>query len=205
MRTTHTILLLAGAVLTPGLAFGQIEGMLGGDKGTPFTAPSRAFQVTVPPGWGVALVPNDPDTVQFRAQNAPGHGHLYIRRFNVPAGASAKQLLLNGLEQRLKKLPSFRLGQKRAVQLGGAPAASVVGTYDFHGNAQYPRVVEEVFVVVGTDGFVFHFECATPVANQYAPSLNLFYQSFQPRSAPAQGPFAVEGEEEPVDDSVLDF
>jgi hypothetical protein len=123
----------------------------------------------------------------------------------VPVGASPRQLLLTALERRLSKLPNFRLAQKRAIHLAGVPAAATVGSYDFHGNAQYPRVVEEIYAVVGTDAYIFHFECATPAAASYAPDVALLYQSFQPRSAPVTGPFAVEGEEEEIDDSELDF
>lgn len=196
---------LLGALLAPGAVQAQIEGVLGGDEGTPFTAPNRSFSVTIPPAWGASLVPGDPNTVEFRALQKPGHGNLYIRRISVPSGASPKQLLLNAVENRLSKLPSFQLNQKRTLSLAGVPAAAVVGSYDFHGNAQYPRILEEVFIVVGPDAYIFHFECASPVGAAYAPDLTIFYQSFQPRSAPVSGPFAVEGEEQPVDDSVLPF
>lgn len=175
------------------------------DQGTPFTAPNRIFSVNIPPSWGAALVEGDPDTVQFRSHQLPGHGTLYIRRLTVPAGAHPRQLLLNALEDRLRELPGFRLHQKRDVRVAGHPAASLVGAYDFHGNAQYPRALEEIYVVAGTDAYIFHFECAEPVAGAYAGDLTKLYTSFQPRAPATQStPFAVD-EEKTVDDSELPF
>lgn len=175
-------------------------------EGQPFTAPNRIFSVTVPTTWGAALIEGDPDTVQFRALSLPGHGQLQIRRLSVPEGASARQLMLNAVEQRLSKLPQFRMTARRDVAVAGYPAAAVNGTYDFHGNAQYPRVLEEIYVVAGNDAYIFHFECALTVAEQYARDLTMFYQSFQPRSATAESntPFAV-GDEPVVDDTELPF
>ena len=173
--------------------------------GKAFTAPGRAFSLTLPSSWGAALVPGDADTVQFIPANLPGHGSLYIRRITGPAGAHPRQLLLNSLEGRLKKLPGFRMMQKRDVMVAGHPAASIVGGFDFHGNAQYPRTFEELYVVAGTDAYIFHFECAAPSAPAYASALNTMYSSFQPRAAARNdAPFAVENEEE-VDDSALPF
>lgn len=174
-------------------------------QGTRFTAPGRMFTLTIPPNWGASLVEGDPTTVQFRSARLPGHGALYIRRVAVPSGAKPRQLMLNSLEQRLSKLPRFQVLQQRDVTVAGHPAATVVGRYDFHANAQFPRTVEEIFVIVGTDAYVFHFECAEPTAGAYASDLTMFYTSFQPRAA-ARGsaPFAVE-DEQTVDDSELPF
>ncbi len=175
------------------------------EEGTAFVAPNRIFSINIPPTWGAALVDGDPDTIQFRSTRLPGHGALYIRRVTVPTGAHPRQLLLNALEDRLSKLPGFRLAQKRDVRVAGHPAASVVGAYDFHGNAQYPRALEEIYVVAGTDAYIFHFECAEPVAGSYANDLTKLYTSFQPRAPATQtSPFAVD-EETPVDDSELPF
>lgn len=174
-------------------------------RGSAFTAPDRAFSLTLPSTWQAALVPGETDTVQFLPSNLPGHGSLYIRRLTVPAGAHPRQLLLNSLEGRLKKLPGFRMLQKRDVMVAGHPGAVVVGGFDFHGNAQYPRTLEEVYVVAGTDAYIFHFECAAPAAPAYAADLQKMYASFQPRAAATNSaPFAVENEEE-VDDSALPF
>ncbi|MEL6546350.1 MAG: hypothetical protein AAFQ82_17115, partial [Myxococcota bacterium] len=64
------------------------------EQGTPFVAPGRAFSINIPPSWGAALVQGDPDTIQFRNDQLPGHGSLYIRRITVPSGAHPRQILL---------------------------------------------------------------------------------------------------------------
>ncbi|MEM6732389.1 MAG: hypothetical protein AAF658_12595, partial [Myxococcota bacterium] len=131
---------------------------------------------------------------------------LHIRRLAVPEGANPRQLMLTSIESRLSKLPGFRVAARRDVQVAGHAGAAVAAAYDFHGNAQFPRALEEIYVVVGTDAYVFHFECAEPAAGNYTRDLTLFYTSFQPRvvAAPNQAPFAVDEETE-VDDSELPF
>ncbi|MEL6546175.1 MAG: hypothetical protein AAFQ82_16225, partial [Myxococcota bacterium] len=65
--------------------------------------------------------------------------------------------------------------------------------------------LEEIYVVAGTDAYVFHFECAEPAAGAYTKDLTALYTSFQPRAPATQdAPFAVD-EETPVDDSELPF
>jgi hypothetical protein len=96
----------------------------------------------------------------------------------VPAGASPRQLMLNGLEERLRKLPRFSEGSRREAKINGRLAAAVAGLYYFQGNNQFPRGVEEVYFVDGTTGFIIHFECFQPMAPQFAPILDKFYKSF---------------------------
>lgn len=166
--------------------------MLSQGAPSPFTAPGGLFALNVPYGWVVAKVDNDPNAIEFRAQTLEGYGTLTVRRVRVPSGANPRQLLLNALETRLKKLPSFRMLQRRDVSIAGNPASSITGSYAYQGNLQFPRLVEEIHLVAGTDGFVFHFECFQPTGELYIGDLQTFYTSFQPRPvATGQGPFAV--------------
>jgi hypothetical protein len=170
-------------------------------KGTPFTAPGRLFAVEVPNGWGVALHEEDPNTIEFRGVGRPGNATLQIRRMAVPRGAHPKQLMRNALETRLKKLPGFRQAAQRDVKVAGYKAAAVTGSYSYQGNIQFPLAVEEIFVVVGNDSFVFHFECFEPVAGDLAGDINRFYTTFQPRPASGEAsPFSPQEPREAMPD-----
>ncbi|MEZ4271302.1 MAG: hypothetical protein R3C68_07670 [Myxococcota bacterium] len=159
----------------------------------PFIAPGRLFSVAVPPPWQVALT-EDPFTYQLVPPGS-GDAFLSIRRLAVPAGAQPRQMALNAIEQRLSKMPLFKMAMRRDVRIAGMPAASVAGTYAFQGNLQFPRALEEIYLVSGDEAFIFHFECFEPQAGAYADALNRIYESFQPR--PTLGsPFAPESDEE---------
>ncbi|MBI5509560.1 MAG: hypothetical protein HY903_12480 [Deltaproteobacteria bacterium] len=172
-----------------------------GQKGTPYTAPGRLFSVEVPAGWGVALKADDPNTVEFQGVGRPGNATLQIRRLPVPKGAHPRQLLLNAIDRRLKKLPGFKVASRRDTTVAGQKAAAITGSYSYQGNIQFPLVLEEVYVVVGSDAYVFHFECFEPVAGNLAADVNGFYVSFQPRPTGAQpGPFVPKAPEETLPD-----
>jgi len=68
---------------------------------------------------------------------------------------------------------------KRRVKMAGHAAASITGTYAFQGNIQYPRAIEEVYVVAGNEAFVFHFECFSLNAETYLQDLSAVYASFE--------------------------
>ncbi len=159
-----------------------------GNAAKPFIAPDRMFAVSLPSGWTVKQGDN-PNEVQFYP---PGDGNpvMHVRRLDVPAGADPIQLALRALDTRLTKMPGFRLGSKKRVTVGGHRAASVTGTYAFQGNIQFPRAIEEVFVVVGSEAFVLHFDCFEGNASKFAAALNRFYQSFTPRPGTESTPKA---------------
>lgn len=150
----------------------------GGSGQEHYVAPGELFYVELPSGWSTLVNPSDPDTVEFRPAGNYGDASLFVRRVTVPAGAAAKQLMLTGIEQRLNKLPSFKMTVKKGAKIGGKAAAAVAGQYYYQGNAQFPRAVEEVYFVEGTDAFIFHFECFAPVAAEFAKILDTFYKSF---------------------------
>ena len=162
-----------------------------------FVSPDKSFTAKVPRGWGVALDKDDPASITF--VTAGGLGHLIVRRLPVGRGTHPKQLLMNAFEMRLSKLPQFKETGRRNTKIGQQPAAAIVGNYAFKNNLQYPRVVEEVFVVAGKDAFIFHFECFAPAAGRLGGELNQFYASFVPSTGsagtPTMGPYAV-----PVDE-----
>jgi len=151
----------------------------------PWVAPERVFALEISPGWQVVLNDKDPSTVEFR--HAAADASLFVRRMKVPAGAHPRQLLLNALEHRLRTLPGFKEGPRRDVQIAGLPGAEVAGVYYFQGNIQYPRAVEEIFVVRGEEAFNFHFECFEAMSAQLAPDLDRFYRTFIPRPPPGFG------------------
>lgn len=146
-----------------------------------WVAPGHLFKVTVPPSWNIALHDNDPQTIDFRSTDRDVEGTLQVRRITVPSGAKAKQLMLQAIDSRLKKLPMFKVKAQREVMISGLKAAAVTGTYRYQGNVQFPRAIEEIYVVAGDEGFVFHFECFEPAVDAFAEDLNTFYSSFQPR------------------------
>jgi hypothetical protein len=119
----------------------------------------------------------------------------------VPKGAHPKQLMRNAVETRLKKLPGFAIAAQREVTVAGYKAAAVTGGYSYQGNIQFPLTVEEIFVVVGSESFVFHFECFSPVAGDLAGDINSFYTTFQPRPASGEAsPFSPQEPNEAVPD-----
>jgi hypothetical protein len=166
---------------------------IGAPTTTPFVAPGQLFQINIPYGWTPYSVDKDPNAIQFKATLRGGDATLIVRKFVVPAEARPRGLVLNAIDQRLSRLPRWQALQKRDVALAGQPAASVIGTYAYQGNLQYPRLVEQIFVIIGTEAYSLFFECFEPQAQQYAGELNGMYASFQPRvaSPTVQGPFAV--------------
>lgn len=146
-----------------------------------FVAPGQEFSVKVPAGWQVALTPGQPGQIEFRPPAKFRDSFLIIRRHPVPAGAHPRQLLMRALDTRLSKLPAFEKVNQRDVTIGGHPGAAIIGKYAHQGNLQYPRAVEEIFVVVGEEAFAFHFECFQPHAPALASPVNVLYSTFVPR------------------------
>ena len=151
-----------------------------------FVAPGQEFTLKVPAGWQIALAPDQPGQVEFRPPGQFRDSFLIIRRYPVPAGAHPRQLLLRALETRLSKLPAFEKVNQRDVSIGGHPGAAIIGKYAHQGNLQYPRAIEEIFVVVGEEAFAFHFECFQPHAPALASAVNVLYSTFMPRAKRAR-------------------
>jgi hypothetical protein len=176
------------------------ETIFGPAPRTPFSAPERMFSVQLPSNWEPKYFPDQPDFVEFRVEG-PGTAWLQVRRLPVPESARARQLLARAVEKRLSKLPHFAETSRRDVNFNGLMGASVLGTFWYQGNAQYPRAVEEVYLVVGREAFEFHFECFAPLAGQLSADLNRVYASFVPHPAPAPpgvGP-SEDTDEDPLD------
>lgn len=145
----------------------------------PYVAPGRMFTAAVPPSWTVKEG-KDPNEVQFYP-TGPGDPVLYVRRITVPAGADPIQLALRAIDERLSKMPFFKLLSKRRVTLAGKKAATITGAYAHQGNIQFPRAIEEVYLVNDKEAFILHFECFEHTAGRFAAQLNGFYESFIPR------------------------
>ena len=61
------------------------------------------------------------------------------------------------------------------------PAASITATFAYQGNLQFPRVVEELYMVTRHEAFIFHFECFEPYAAKLSNDVDHFYKTFRPR------------------------
>ena len=165
----------------------------------PYVAPGHLYQVSLPIGWESHTYSDQPGLVELRAKNRPYTLFMQIRHLAVGEGARAKQLQLRGRDLRLNKLPHFVLLAEREVELHGAPAAVTTGTYWYQGNIQYPRVVEEMYLVAGQDAFIFHLECFLPAAEGMAGEIDRIYSSFIVR--PGEGVTAPsdDDEDDPLD------
>ncbi|MBN1961359.1 MAG: hypothetical protein JW841_10470 [Deltaproteobacteria bacterium] len=143
-----------------------------------WVAPDRLFSIEMPSTWTAIAYDKKHDVTVLKPTNESVDANLVIQRLVVPAGASPRQLLLNAIEQRLSKLPSFQKIADRDVIVSGSPAAIVSGKYYYQGNAQFPRIIEELHIVKGTEAFILHFECYAELAGYLGPDLEGFYNSF---------------------------
>ena len=195
------------ALLAPAAARAQVDLGTGNLPGAPkrrFIAPGRVYAFEVPVGWDLYSSESDPTTLEVRFGE---QGSLFIRRLKVPSGAVPRQLLLNALEQRLHNLPSFQEVSRRDVRVAGSPAAVVSGTYRYQGNAEYPRTVEDLFVVRGEEAFAFHFDVFEAVAGNLAAGLELVYRTFviHPPGAGGEGQAPRPAVELPVDPGRINY
>lgn len=189
------VLLLALLPAWPDAAWAQ--GMGGGFGGpppaTPFLSGDGSFALKVPGSWAVKEQKGQKDRVSLRSLYAKD-AFIEVRRMAVSPGARPKQLVLIAKEARLNKLPHYQDVVMREMVVGGVPAASIMGSYWYQGNAQFPRAVEELFLVSGNEAYVFHFECFEPLAQALAPDVNSIYSSFV--AHPVAAPAAPAGDDE---------
>lgn len=170
---------------------------------TPYLAADGSFALRVPQSWMVKDDKAHQDRVHLRSLMAPD-AFVEMRKIAVSPGARAKQLALIAKETRLSKMPHFKTVVVREMPINGAPAASIMGTYWYQGNAEFPRVVEEIFLVGQKEGYVFHFECFEPMAPMLAPEVNAIYSSFvaHPQAAAPPGAAAPADDEGDVWDKL---
>lgn len=147
-----------------------------------YRAPDGSFGFKLPSGWVQSEWIHAPATAVFTIPNT-ADVWLQIRRVGVFANTQPRQLAARSREIRLQKLPHYVEAGHRDVSFGGLPGASVFGTYWYQGNAEYPRAVEEVFLISGHEAFAFHFECFAPMANNFGPLMTQLYESFVPYPA----------------------
>jgi hypothetical protein len=173
------------------------QGIVGGFGGPPPTTPylsaDGSFALRVPGSWAVKEQRGQRDRVTLRSLYAPD-AFIEVRRMAVSAGARPKQLVLIAKDARLSKLPHYHDVVVREMSVGGVPAASIMGSYWYQGNVQFPRAVEELFLVNGNEAYVFHFECFEPMAQALAPDVGSIYASFV--SHPVNAPAAPAGDDE---------
>ena len=150
-------------------------------KSRRFVAPGKLFGVKLPGQWTVHLHEKDPYTYEFRPSDPKADAFLIIRRIKVPPGANPRQLRLQAQEKRLSKLPHFKILREGDARVSSFPAASITATFAYQGNLQFPRVVEELYMVTRHEAFIFHFECFQPYAAKLSNDVNHFYKTFRPR------------------------
>ena len=150
-------------------------------------SPDGFLSFQIPAGWALSEVDGSKKTVLTPIQTG-GNAKLLIERIEVPAGAHPRQLRLRSLETHLRKLKGFESLSERDIAISGQPAAVVTGSYPWQGNIQYPRAVEQTFVVLGTHALRIHFECFQPAASTFAPAVALVYSTLTIRSEASNAP-----------------
>ena len=145
-----------------------------------FESPDGLFKVQLPGKWQVTEFRPGQSTT-LKPLGARPETQLIIQRIEVPPGAHPRLLRLKAVENRLGKLSGFRELAKADVVVSGYPAASITASYHYQGNIQYPRALEEIFIVAGNEAFILHFECFEPDGSAYAREVGIIYQSLQLR------------------------
>jgi hypothetical protein len=196
----HPILILASLIGTLVLLTGPIfaqHPLFKRPAPRIFESPDGLFKVQLPGKWQITdFRPGESATL--KPAGARPETQLIIQRIQVPPGAHPRLLRLKAVENRLGKLPGFRELAKADVVIGGFPAAAITGSYHYQGNIQYPRAVEEVFIVAGNEAFILHFECFEPDGSAYAQAVGMIYQSLQFRpnqKPPTQEPKGQKSQE----------
>lgn len=175
--------LCVGLVLMPQIALAETSIFARPESGgLNYRAPDGSFGVQLPQSWRPRAWSRE-KAMAFFVIEAQGDAWMQVRRVPIVPGAQARQLAARGKEFGLSQLPHFREIGRRDVVFNGNVGASVFGVYWFQGNAQYPRAVEEVYVVVGQEAYEFHFECFEPMAGAIASDVNRVYGSFVPHPA----------------------
>ena len=200
-RRRHLFFCLTLLCLAAPPAHAQMEMGLGPPPTRPCLAADGSFAGQVPASWAASDFPRA-RTVQFSIPGA-GAAWLQVQRLQVPAGANPKQLLMRARESRLSKLPHFRQFGQQELLVNGMRAASLSGDFWYQGNAEFPRAVEELFVVDGTEAFELHFECFEPMVESLRHDITQFYMSFVPhpgaRAAPPSSPQEQDGLQDLMD------
>ena len=161
--------------------------LFGPKKPKVFKSPDGLFNIQLPSKWqAVDFKPGQ--SVTFKPVGARAETQLMIQKINVPPGAHPRLLRLKAIENRLGKLPGFREIAKADATISGYPAAAITASYHYQGNIQYPRALEEVFIVAGQEAFILHFECFEPDGSAFAADIGTMYQTLQIRPQQARAP-----------------
>ena len=150
-------------------------------------SPDGLLSFQIPAGWRLSEVDGSKKTLLI-PENTSQHAKILIERIEVPKGAHPRQLRLRSLETHLRQLRGFQALSERDIVISGQAAAVVTGTYPWQGNIQYPRAVEQTFVVQGQRALRIHFECFEPSAAHFAPSVALLYSTLVLQSAASSDP-----------------
>lgn len=152
-----------------------------------FESPDGLFSLQLPGRWQVVdFRPGQSAT--FKPAGARPETQLIIQRVDVPEGAHPRLLRMKAVETRLGKLPGFRELAKADATISGYPAAAITGSYHYQGNIQYPRALEEVFIVAGQEAFILHFECFEPDGSSFARAIGTIYETLKIRPNKPKAP-----------------
>ena len=169
-----------------------------------FESPDGLFKVQLPGKWQVTEF-RPGQSATLRPAGARPETQLIIQRIAVPPGAHPRLLRLKAVENRLGKLPGLRELAKADAVISGFPAAAITASYHYQGNIQYPRAIEEVFIVAGNEAFILHFECFEPDGSAYAQAVGIIYQSLEFRPNHKAATKDSTGQKSPVKEEAAPF
>ncbi len=161
--------------------------LFGSNKPRVFKSPDGLFNIQLPGKWQVVDFRPGQSAI-LKPVGARPETQLMIQKITVPSGAHPRLLRLKAIENRLGKLPGFRELGKADAKISGYPAATITGSYHYQGNIQYPRALEEVFIVAGEEAFILHFECFEPDGSSFARAIGTMYQTLEIRPKQPRGP-----------------
>jgi hypothetical protein len=143
-----------------------------------FLAPTGRFRVRLPSNFTLQESSED-DNLIFTGEIGGVDAALIVRRIDVTPGASSSQLMLTTRDRFLTKLPHFAVMRQGSVKIAGRPCAQLIGRYDYQGNKGYPQIIENAYVVDGSDGYIIHMEIPEGLYKAMAKELIDVYKSFK--------------------------
>ena len=147
-----------------------------------YKAPSGRYRVRIPSGMTPQTDQNDPDLVFMAGDTRGVQVSILIKRVKVTPGAAASQLMLTTRDNHLAKLPNFSVMQTRKAKIADRNCVVMTGRYDYQANKGHPQVIEQAYVIDGSDGFIIHLEVPAYAYNDVQDRIREVYESFRPLS-----------------------
>lgn len=158
------------------------------DTTSGYKPPSGRYRVAIPSGMETQTDPSNPDMVLLSGESRGVAMSILIKRVKVTPGAASSQLMLTTRDNHLKKLPNFTVLQTRKVKIADRTCMVMTGQYDYQANKAHQQVIEQAYVVDGSDGFVIHIEVPAYAYGDIQDRVREIYQSFRPLSTTSKAP-----------------